>query len=198
MALLILAALFLPEKGGAQSFSGGMGDGYATASSFTFTGSYEKFNGGGGDGYAQGMSLNFSYVLDKFRGSAGDGYAVGLSILLKQQSASTQPVATAPGDTADKAGRDTGPRSVIHAYPNPFRDAIMLSLLSTDYQRVSVRMTDMTGRLVYRKDEALYSGTSLLEVRPGPLPPGAYVLDCSFTGPGEAAGMRMVILKSSE
>lgn len=66
---------------------------------------------------------------------------------------------------------------MITAYPNPVHEQVTIKVLSKYAQHFMVNIYDATGRLVYKKSFALYSGENALQIRTGSWAPGIYFIN---------------------
>lgn len=92
------------------------------------------------------------------------------------------PVGVPSGDFAEAS---------MTVFPNPFSDdfAVQLSDLRGKHT-VSLVLTDLTGRIVYRSMETI-TGSARIDVRPGALAPGVYVLQLHSQGK-RIAGRKLI------
>jgi hypothetical protein len=225
MKLKFLSILFtgvlLSLQLNAQSFSGGSGDGYASALStlqagsqtgyfaggpgggfasnvsLTFSGSYDKFYGGDGDGYSSLETMNFSFTPAKFQGSIGDGFATAYSPVVKYQSAvvAAMPRIINPQRTKDYFTHTEEAFRDWTAYPNPFREDINIEISLASESQLGFELYDMMGRLLLQQSHHLQIGSHQILLKPGPLPSGSYLLlmrKQGFDGNQEVESLRLI------
>jgi hypothetical protein len=76
-------------------------------------------------------------------------------------------------------------------YPNPAHDWMMLNFSSDSEQRYQVRLTDMSGRAVLVQDGTSDAGANQLQLTPGSISSGVYMLQLTIDG--KHAVQRIVI-----
>lgn len=159
-------------------FEGGPGDGFSSGFSQTFSGSFDKYFGGDNDGFASAETMSFSFTPAKFQGSVGDGFATAFSPVVKFQSAfvAAQPQTIAPQRAKAASVYETDVLRNWTAYPNPFNDQVTLEISLATESQFSCGLYDMMGRLLFQQSHHLQIGSHQILLKPGPLPSGSYLL----------------------
>jgi hypothetical protein len=143
--------------------------------------------------YLNGMVIN-GYKRGDTTSTGGSGRGIEQFIVLDKKPATVQPAVIAT--TAKGPVTPVEAVSQVSVYPNPFADDINVSLsLENDLDRVTIRLTDAAGHVVYNKDfsglrkgewrqqlqipgEQLTAGVYILEIRGSDktLPPRTFKL----------------------
>ena len=143
--------------------------------------------------YLNGMVIN-GYKRGDTTSTGGTGRGIEQFIVLDKKPATVQPAVIAT--TAKGPVTPVEAVSQVSVYPNPFADDINVSLsLENDLDRVTIRLTDAAGHVVYNKDfsglrkgewrqqlqipgEQLTAGVYILEIRGSDktLPPRTFKL----------------------
>jgi len=143
--------------------------------------------------YLNGMVIN-GYKRGDTTNNGGSGRGIEQFIVLDKKPAKIQPAVIATSAKGPVATAEAV--SQVSVYPNPFADDINVSLsLENDLDRVTIRLTDAAGHVVYNKDfsglrkgewrqqlqipgEQLTAGVYILEIRGSDktLPPRTFKL----------------------
>ena len=143
--------------------------------------------------YLNGMVIN-GYKRGDTTNNGGSGRGIEQFIVLDKKPAKIQPAVIATSAKGPVATAEAV--SQVSVYPNPFADDINVSLsLEKDLDRVTIRLTDAAGHVVYNKDfsglrkgewrqqlqipgEQLTAGVYILEIRGSDktLPPRTFKL----------------------
>ncbi len=70
---------------------------------------------------------------------------------------------------------------VLSTQPNPFKDAVNISLSLPSTDKVSIILNDVSGRLIYKKEQIIEKGYSTLTIdKLGQLPAGIYTMQLQY------------------
>ena len=100
----------------------------------------------------------------------------------------------------DVPENDTTRTSVTHmingsdtrVFPNPFDQSINISISSPDYEKVAVRVTDLSGRTLFTTRRFLNEGGNLLTIDLPGIAPGHYILSLN----GVSVNKQFIIIRS--
>ena len=110
------------------------------------------------------------------------------SALLNYQFTDQQPLATSYYrlKQMDKNGnfsysntvllKGTAPKIAVSVYPNPVIDQLTITITTKETGKVSLIISDMSGKLIWSQNTALAAGNNLLQVNASPFAKGAYAI----------------------
>ena len=70
----------------------------------------------------------------------------------------------------------------LHVAPNPAREKIIISMVATDDTNGLLRLTNVTGKEVYRQKQGLIKGLSTVEINSAAWPSGIYFVVLNADG----------------